>query len=78
MALAIRVHKKKKFSKALLMFLLLLARLIIVDFDYLKFHCVATVALGLRPRQGFIRVWDKREARKAHFILPGVHESVRK
>jgi hypothetical protein len=28
---------------------------------------VATLALGLRPRQRLARVWDKREAREAHF-----------
>jgi hypothetical protein len=33
---------------------------------------VATLALGLRPRQRLARVWDKREARVAHFIFPGV------
>jgi hypothetical protein len=34
--------------------------------------CVATLALGSRPRQGLTRVQDKREAREAHLIFPGV------
>ncbi len=31
----------------------------------------------MRPRQGPAREWDKRETRKAHFILLGVQENVR-
>jgi hypothetical protein len=38
---------------------------------------VTTLALGLRPRQGLVKVWDKREAREAHLILLGVQENVR-
>jgi hypothetical protein len=30
---------------------------------------VATLVLGSRPRQGFARVWAKREARELHFVL---------
>jgi hypothetical protein len=33
--------------------------------------------LGLQPRQGLARVQAKREAREAHLMLSGVHESVR-
>jgi hypothetical protein len=40
-------------------------------------YVVATLALGLRPRQGLTRVWDKRETREAHIIFPGVQENVR-
>jgi len=38
---------------------------------------VATLALGLRPRQGLAKVWAKYEAQKSHFMLLGVQESVR-
>jgi len=38
---------------------------------------VATLALGLQPRQGFMKVWAKREAWESHFMLLGVQESVR-
>jgi len=38
---------------------------------------VATLALGLRPRQGLAKVQDKKEAREAHLILLGVQDSVR-
>jgi len=31
--------------------------------------CVTTLALGLRPRQGFVRMRNKRGAREAHLIL---------
>jgi hypothetical protein len=33
---------------------------------------VATLALGLRPKQGFARVRAKREAWESHLMLPGV------
>jgi hypothetical protein len=38
---------------------------------------VATLASGLRPKQGFARVWAKKEAQESHLILPGMYESVR-
>jgi hypothetical protein len=38
--------------------------------------CVATLTLGLRPRQGFTKVWTKTK-RESHFMLPGVQKSVR-
>jgi hypothetical protein len=31
---------------------------------------VATLALGLRPRQGLVKVWAKNEARESHLMLP--------
>jgi hypothetical protein len=39
---------------------------------------VATLTLGLRPNQGFTRVWAKREARESHLMLSRVQKSVRK
>jgi hypothetical protein len=39
---------------------------------------ITTLTLGSWPRQGLARVWDKREAREVHLILPRVQESVRK
>jgi len=39
--------------------------------------CVATLALGSRPRKGLAKVWAKKEARESHFMLLGVQESVR-
>jgi hypothetical protein len=38
---------------------------------------VATLALGLRPRQGLARLRAKKEPREAHCMLPGVPKSVR-
>jgi hypothetical protein len=38
---------------------------------------VATLALGLQPRQGLARVQAKRETWELHFMLPGVQKSVR-
>jgi len=38
---------------------------------------VATLALGLRPRQGLARLWGKREARGSHLMLPGMQKSVK-
>ncbi len=32
--------------------------------------CVATLTLGLRPRQGLTKVRAKSEARESHFMLP--------
>jgi hypothetical protein len=39
---------------------------------YYTLIIVATLALGLRPRQGFATVWAKREVQESHFMLPGV------
>jgi len=38
---------------------------------------VATLALGLWPRQGFAKVCAKSEAWKSHFMFPGVYKSVK-
>ncbi len=38
---------------------------------------VATLTLGLWPRQGLTKLWAKSEAQESHFMLPGVWESVR-
>ncbi len=38
---------------------------------------VATLALGLQPRQGLARVRAKREARESHFMFSGVQKSVK-
>jgi hypothetical protein len=38
---------------------------------------VATLALGLRPMQGVIRLRAKKEAREGGDIFPGVQESVK-
>jgi hypothetical protein len=40
--------------------------------DWKKTSFVATLALGLRLRQGLVRVWAKREAWESHFMLSGV------
>jgi hypothetical protein len=47
--------------------------------EYLKIlkSYIATLALGLRPKQGLVKVWAKCEGRESHFMLPGVEESVR-
>jgi hypothetical protein len=42
-----------------------------------KIHVVATLALGLWPKQGLVKVRAKKEAQKSHFMLPRVQESVR-
>jgi hypothetical protein len=42
-----------------------------------KRRFVATLALGLWPREGLARVWAKREAWESHFFLPGMQNSVR-
>jgi hypothetical protein len=39
---------------------------------------VATLTLGLWPRQGLARVRAKKEAWDSHLMLLGVYESVRK
>jgi hypothetical protein len=44
--------------------------------EMLKIHVfmanyVATLALGLRPRQGLAKVWAKSEVQESHFMLPG-------
>jgi hypothetical protein len=46
----------------------------IMVFNYID---VATLALGLRPKQGLAKARAKKEARESHFILPRVQESVR-
>jgi len=61
---------------------ILIIELIIVKLRFKWIKCrialnVATLALGLRPKQGLARVQDKTGAREAHLILPGVQESVR-
>ncbi len=38
---------------------------------------VTTLALGLRPRQGLVKVRAKSEVQELHFMLPEVWESVR-
>jgi len=38
---------------------------------------VETLALGLRLRQGLVKVWAKKEAWELHFMLSRVEESVR-
>jgi hypothetical protein len=38
---------------------------------------VATLALGLQPRQRLARVQAKREARESHFMPLGVQKSVK-
>ncbi len=44
---------------------------------FLTCGIVAILALGLWPKQGFVKVRAKSEGRESHFILLGVHESVR-
>jgi hypothetical protein len=39
---------------------------------------VATLVLGLQPRQGLARLRAKREAWGSHLMLPGVQKSVKK
>jgi len=51
--------------------------LIYLKFPLLKLMCVATLALGLRLRQGLAKVQAKYEARESHFMLPGVQENAR-
>jgi hypothetical protein len=41
-------------------------------FLFLEKFCIATLALGLRPRQGLARVRAKREAWESHIMLLGV------
>jgi hypothetical protein len=38
---------------------------------------VATLALGLRPRQGLTKMKAKRDTWESHFMFPGVQESAR-
>ncbi len=33
---------------------------------------IATLALGLQPKQRFAKVWAKNEARESHFMLLGL------
>jgi hypothetical protein len=42
-----------------------------------EIHDIATLALGSRLGQGLARVRAKKEARKTHFMLPGVQKSVK-
>jgi hypothetical protein len=42
-----------------------------------KTKIIATLPLGLRPKQGLVKVQAKREAWELHFMLPGVQENVR-
>ncbi len=51
--------------------------MIIIFSLYLMMIIVTTLTLGLQPRQGLARVRAKREAWESHFMLLGVHESVR-
>jgi len=45
----------------------------ILFFNYVDtLFIVVTLALGSRPRQGLVKVQAKKEARKSHFILPGL------
>jgi hypothetical protein len=46
-------------------------------FNLLKEMCVTTLTLGLRPRQGVVRLRAKKEARELHLVLPRVQKSVR-
>jgi hypothetical protein len=39
--------------------------------------CVTTLALGLRPMQGLVKVWAKREAQESHLMLLRVQKSLR-
>jgi hypothetical protein len=39
---------------------------------------VATLSLGLQPKQGLAKVRAKYEARESHFMLSRVQENVRK
>jgi len=43
----------------------------------LKGPLVATLALGLQPRQGLTRLLAKREARGSHLMFLGMQKSVR-
>jgi len=38
---------------------------------------IATLTLGLRPKQGLVKVQAKSEAWESHFMLLGMWESVR-
>jgi hypothetical protein len=38
----------------------------------MKRHAVATLALGLRPKQRGCKVAGQEEARESHHIFPGV------
>jgi len=48
-----------------------------IFFTMLMLVCVATLALGLRPKQGLAKVRAKYEAWESHFMLPRVQASVR-
>jgi hypothetical protein len=38
---------------------------------------IATLTLGLQPKQMLAKVWGKKEARESHFMFIGVQENVR-
>jgi hypothetical protein len=40
--------------------------------NHLAINFVATLALGLQPRQGVTRLWAKRETQESHHMLPRV------
>ncbi len=46
-------------------------------FDLIDLVSVATLALGLRPRQGIVRLQAKRGAHESCRMLLGVQDSVR-
>jgi len=42
-----------------------------------KLVLVVTLALGLRPKQGLVKMWAQKEAQEPHFMLLGVQENVK-
>ncbi len=48
-----------------------------VPHSFFSTHIVATLILGLRPKQGVARLWAKRKTWESHHMLPGVPKSVR-
>jgi hypothetical protein len=48
-----------------------------IEFDPFIRDLVATLALGLWPRQGLARLWAKKEDRELHLMLMRVQKSVR-
>jgi hypothetical protein len=45
--------------------------------NYALIQFVATLALGLRPMQRFVRLHVKKEARGSHLMFLGVQKSVK-
>ncbi len=43
-----------------------------IDVEYSKQLSVATLTLGLQPRQGLAKLRAKSEARESHLMLPRV------